>query len=146
MKEGQNDIVNTNHLPPKLDLPYEAPYAYFEHLPNRIQSRMDSSKSSKKALLHGWRWSALAATVLLAIGLFWWQQSLEESVQVSLNELSQEDINNYLLAHSDVPTLMVLAEREQIEWQVTPELQALSENELLPWIEDAELLNAMEEL
>jgi len=146
MKEGQNDIVNTNHFPPKLDLPYDVPYGYFEHLPHRVQSRLESSKEPKIIWANGLRLTALAASLALVFGLFWLQMRSEESVQLAINELSQEEINDYLLAHSDVPALVVMAEREKIDWQFAPELQSLSDNELLPWIEDAELLNAMEEL
>lgn len=145
MKEGQNSIVKTNNLPPKANLPYEAPYGYFDNLSHRVQQRMQSEPAAGQWGYAPVAWLSAAAVVLLGLGWMWTQWSLEERAAQELSALSQDEISQYLLTHSDAPSLLVMAESEQIDWQLATHWQELNDKELMQWVEEAEILNAMEE-
>lgn len=146
MATGQNNIVKDNILPPKSSLPYDAPYGYFEHLPHRLQQRMNIQPANTGLGLAPWVWLSMGMMVVIAAWFFWQSTPHESDIQNELSALSEESIGDYLLTHNDPPALMVMAEYEQIQWPWKEATQAWSDNELLQWVDEADILNAMEEL
>jgi len=146
MQKGQNDVLKNDILPPKVTLPYEVPYGYFEHLPNRVIQRLQAEeKPTGLGFRQPWKWS-LAALMLVAIGCLWMLRPEINQTQKALSAVPQDEITQYLLTHSDPPALMVMAATEEIEFAWDGTIANLSDQELIEWVEETEILNVMEEL
>lgn len=99
-------------------LPYEAPYGYFEHLENRTLRKITAEQVASP------RWLPLfmqlgAAALVLLFGWVIWQQQLgqdqrSELQQVNLAEIEAEDRLEYLLTYGDRALLMSWVEASEV--------------------------------
>lgn len=143
MQEGHNNMLNANPLPPKAGLPYEAPYGYFESLPHKVQARMQQAPRAQLRASRQWAGWALAA-VVVAMGLMvWGLLPAQNAVDKSLSALPEETISEYLLTHSEPHTLLLLADVENMALPLVNTPTGLSENDLLDWVENEEIINVM---
>lgn len=113
-------------------LPYEAPYGYFENLERRTLRKLDA-EAEQAAPWSGLAFALRLGMVLLvfALGWFLWQQpvftSHSEPLQPMLAAIEAEDRVAYLLAYGDaaiwMPWVEVLDEEIALDWSVL-DLQA----------------------
>lgn len=143
MQEGHNNMLNANPLPPKAGLPYEAPYGYFESLPHRVQARMQQAPQPRLGAAKLWAGWALAAVVVVVGWMVWGLFPAQNALDKSLSALPEEVISQYLLTHSEPHALLLLADVENIAWPFENTPAGLSENELLDWVDDEEIVNVM---
>lgn len=75
---------------------FKVPEGYFEDLPMRIQQRVDQEKSvAKSRRLPSWS-LAVAASVVLIIGISWIINLQQVSAEDLLADISQEDLVAYV--------------------------------------------------
>ncbi len=102
---------------------FDAPDGYFEHLPSRIQERMQQEEEAKQTAvvsLPRWAYAAAASVlILLVAGIFFYQPSDskpagEQQIAALLAEVPAETMLEFLLTDAEVGLLQVnLTEEEQ---------------------------------
>jgi len=129
------------------ELPYEAPYGYFENLPNKVWA-----KAQQQPNVFFWMQPALryGLASLLVLSLAWWiwkpVDSLE-ATQTELNEVAAVEIADYLLAHSDPQGMVLMAQAEPLNWEeILPSHVSLNAEDAWPWIDESEIIAAWEEI
>lgn len=103
---------------------FEAPEAYFETLPDRIQERICKKESTEEAGIIAfprWAYAAASALILLVAGIYSYQQPAgnfteQQQVDALLAEVPAEAMLEYLQTDGEVTLLQVnLTEQEQEE-------------------------------
>lgn len=128
--------------PPKhhFDVPDED--RYFDQLPQRVrQNQLLQAKKTPQALIFKLlkpQFSlSFVAVLLLCVAFIWWdqpvaQKSNEEVLYTSLKQLSQKEIQNYLLEQNlSNEEIIDFIDEENIQLTATNPLKHLSDEELV---------------
>lgn len=116
-------------------LPYDAPYAYFENFESKLKARLEASEADARPVwLLQPRWKmSLAAAVLIVAAWFFNSQLKNE---LTLAEIPAEEKVEYLYTHTDA-YFSLLAGDEELEieienvWTTPEEAAAYLEEENL---------------
>lgn len=127
------------------ELPYQAPYGYFESLEARTFGKLQT-QPARRPLWQGYLAYAGIALLLLVAGYAGWQsqQAPSNDWEQLLSQIDHEAKADYLLSHSNSDALYQLADFEAAaadHW--LPELEA---DEALHWLEAETLETLMTEL
>ena len=136
--------MSENQHQPSKSLPYQEPYAYFEHLPERTLARMQSTRQS----VAWYRQPALAAGMaiipILLVVLLLWRPSLTDH-QPTLADLDSELLMEYLLTHSEPHQFFSMADEldliESPDWSTS-----ITPDQLEEWLEEEDLDETLYEL
>ncbi len=148
MKRSQKVVVNKQEHFGSKELPFEAPYSYFDHLPNRVWSKLEQKPQSAFWMRPVLRYS-LSSLFIGLLGWWFWlgYQQPEAVTQSELNQLATADIAAYLLQHSDPQGMMLMAQTEPIAWdEILPGHVELQPEDALQWLDESEILEAWEEI
>lgn len=137
----QNPLKHTSK-----QLPYQAPYGYFESLEARTFAKI-ATKPAPKSLWQGYLAYAGVALLLLVAGYAGWQSQQPanpQDLQQLLSQIDHEAKADYLLNHSDPYALYQLVDQAAPladDW-----LPALEPDEALLWLESDNFETLMTEL
>lgn len=137
----QNPLKHTSK-----QLPYQAPYGYFESLEARTFAKI-AAKPRVKSLWQGYLAYAGVALLLLVASYAGWQSqqpATTQDLQQQLSQIDHEAKADYLLNHSDPYALYELNDLETpaaADW-----LPALEPDEALLWLEADNFETLMTEL
>ncbi len=103
-------------MPTKLDhkhkqLPYDAPYAYFENFDDKLKARIEAANTGPTRVW--WmqpRWQIATAAVLLFSGA--WFFNGQQTKPLTLAEISPEEKVDYLYTHTDTYFTLLAGEEE----------------------------------
>lgn len=124
------------------NLPYQAPYSYFEHLPQRTLDRMSKSQ---------WRWSVASAkrwglsaafTVMLLLA-GWWFLPRTATDDLNWQTVATSEMADYLFLHSEPLSMLVMAGELQIGLEEQHWMGDLTDDDWMEWVDD-ETLNLIE--
>lgn len=137
-------------IPPNhhFDVPDEA--RYFDELSQRVrQKQLSKSKKAPQALIFKLlkpQFSLSFVAVMLVAAFIWWEQvaahrqPVEETLKASLNQVSQQEIQNYLLEQNlSNEEIIDFIDEENIQLTATNPLKHLSDEELEELVADDEL-------
>lgn len=127
------------------ELPYQAPYGYFESLEARTLGKLQAQPVAK-SLWPAYLAYAGVALLLLVAGYAGWQsqQPAQHDWQQLLTEIDHEAKADYLLSQSNPYALYQLADFETAAAESW--LPALETDEALQWLEAETLETLMTEL
>lgn len=136
----QNPLKHTTK-----ELPYQAPYGYFESLEARTFAKI-AAKPAAKPLWQGYLAYAGVAVLLLVASYAGWQsqQTSTNDWEQLLSEMEHDTKADYLLNHSDPYALYQLVDQQAPladDW-----LPALEPDEALLWLEADNFETLMTEL
>lgn len=136
----QNPLKHTSK-----ELPYQAPYGYFESLEARTFAKI-AAKPAAKPLWQGYLAYAGVALLLLVASYAGWQsqQPATPDWEQLLSEMAHDTKADYLLNHSDPYALYQLVDQQAPladDW-----LPALEPDEALLWLEADNFETLMTEL
>lgn len=136
----QNPLKHTSK-----ELPYQAPYGYFESLEARTLAKI-AAKPAAKPLWQGYLAYAGVALLLLVASYAGWQsqQPATHDWEQLLSEMAHDTKADYLLNHSDPYALYQLVDQQAPladDW-----LPALEPDEALLWLEADNFETLMTEL
>lgn len=137
----QNPLKHTSK-----ELPYQAPYGYFESLEARTFAKI-AAKPAAKPLWQGYLAYAGLALLLLVASYAGWQSQQPanpQDLQQLLSQIDHEAKADYLLNHSDPYALYQLVDQQAPladDW-----LPALEPDEALFWLEADNFETLMTEL
>lgn len=136
----QNPLKHTSK-----ELPYQAPYGYFESLEARTFAKI-AAKPAAKPLWQGyWAYAGVALLLLVASYAGWQsQQPTTQDWEQLLSEMAHDTKADYLLNHSDPYALYHLVDQQAPladDW-----LPALEPDEALLWLEADNFETLMTEL
>lgn len=136
----QNPLKHTSK-----ELPYQAPYGYFESLEARTFAKI-AAKPAAKPLWQGYLAYAGVAVLLLVASYAGWQsqQTSTNDWEQLLSEMEHDTKADYLLNHSDPYALYQLVDQQAPladDW-----LPVLEPDEALLWLEADNFETLMTEL
>lgn len=137
----QNPLKHTSK-----ELPYQAPYGYFESLEARTLAKI-AAKPAPKSLWQGYLAYAGLALLLLVAGYAGWQSqqpATTQDLQQVLSQIDHEAKADYLLNHSDPYDFYQLV--DQAAPLANDWLPALEPDEALLWLEADNFETLMTEL
>ena len=148
MSRSQKVVVKENTDFGTKQLPYEAPFAYFEHLPEKVWNKVQAEKQPAFWMLPAFRYSLAGLSVVMVLAWWVWNPaSNSQTTQAELNGLATAEIADYLLQHSDPQGMVVMAQAEPLDWEeILPHHVALPEEEVLEWLDESEIIEAWEEI
>lgn len=98
--------------------PKDVPYGYFEQLENNILQKTVKRKSSKIITLSVKRWSAAAASIMMAVAAYWWisdnrgpsnDQDIDSSDFVMEYLLDAESVDINTMSITDIDLMDIYA-------------------------------------
>jgi hypothetical protein len=147
MSSSQKAVVKEFQNFGTKELPFEAPYGYFENLPNRVWGKIPQSRPVSIWMQPVFRLGLAGFSALILATFVWWPTNNAHQTQKELNQLATTEIADYLLAHSDPQGMVLLAQVEPINWEeILPWQDDLNVEEVLPWVDESDIIAAWEEI
>ncbi len=147
MSLSQKAVVKENQDFGTKKLPYEAPYAYFENLPNKVWEKAQGQPKVVFWMQPAFRFGVASLMVLSLAWWIWKPVSNQEAMQDELNALATVEIADYLLTHSDLQGMVLMAQAEPFIWDGTlPGQVTINAEEAWSLVDESEILTAWEEI
>lgn len=147
MSSSQKAVVKEIQNFGTKELPYEAPYGYFENLPNSVWGKIPQDRLAPFWLQPAFRLGMAGLSVLILATFIWWPENNAHQTQNELNALATTEIADYLLTHSDPQSMVLLVQVEPMNWEeILPWQDALNVEEVLPWVDESDIIAAWEEI
>lgn len=140
-------VVNENQNFGTKALPFEAPYGYFENLPNKVWAKTQVEPAKIFWKQPTFRYG-LASFLLLSLAWWIWKPvSSLDATQEELNALATVEIADYLLTHSDPQGMVLMAQTAPVNWEeILPSHVAISAEDAWSLVDESEIIAAWEEL
>ena len=135
----QNPLKHTSK-----QLPYQAPYGYFESLEAKTWSKLQAKPAVKPLLQSYLAYAGVALLLLMACYAGWQsQQPVANELQQLLSQIEHDTKADYLLNRSDPYAIYQWVDFDAVANDWLPELEA---DEALHWLEAETLETLMTEL